>query len=187
MSTGPAAPRALRRLRGLARPIAALVLTAAAVLGGWLLVLEPALGSRPVLVRDEAMSPSLRTGDVALAVRPDGPLGAGTIVAVRRDGLVEVTRAIGREEVPVDAGADARAAAGLLVRADGEPLEVVHVVPLDDVLGEVGAAVPRVGLPVVLLRDPTTSPLGTGVVVVVLALTGIGTVELARERRRRSE
>ena len=175
------------RLRSVARPVAALVLTATAVLGGWLLVLEPALGSRPVLVRDEALSPSLRTGDVALAVTPDGPLGAGTIVAVRRDGRVDVTRAIGREEVPVEAGPAARAAAGLLVRADGEPLEVVHVVAPDDVLGEVGAAVPRVGLPVVLLRDPTTSPLGTGVVVVVLALTVVGAVELIRERRRRSE
>lgn len=182
----PVSP-ALRALRGIARPVAALVLTATAVLGGWLLVLEPALGSRPVLVRDEAMSPSLRTGDVALAVAPEGPLGAGTIVAVRLDGRTAVTRVIGREEVPVEAGTAARAAAGLVVRADGEPLEVSTVVPLDDVVGEVGAAVPRVGLPVVLLRDPGTAPVGTLVVVALLGLSGLGVVELARERRGPSE
>ena len=177
----------LQALRAVARPVAALVLTAAAVLGGWLLVLEPALGSRPVLVRDESMSPSLRTGDVALAVAPDGPLGAGTIVAARIEGRTVVTRVIGREEVPVDAGTAARAAAGLIVRADAEPLEVSTPVPLDDLVGEVGAAVPRVGLPVVLLRDPGTAPVGTLVVVALLALTVLGAAELARERRGPSE
>ncbi len=184
----PSAPApAVSWLRGVARPVAALVLTAAAVLGGWLLVLEPALGSSPVLVRDESMSPSLRIGDVALAVEPDGPLGAGAIVAARVDGRTVVTRVIGREDVPPDAGTEARAAAGLVVRADGEPLEVSAVVPLDDVIGEVGAAVPRVGLPVVLLRDPGTAPLGTLLVLVMLAVTAVGVVELARERRRPSE
>ncbi len=179
-SPGPARPG---RLAALTRPVAALVLTAAAVLGAWLLVLEPALGSRPVLVRDEAMSPSLRTGDVALAVDPDGPLGEGAIVAVRRDGRATVTRVIGREDVPVTADPEARAAAGYVVRADGEPLEVSHVVPVADVLGEVGAAVPRVGLPLVLLRDPSSSPAGTLVVLALLALTVVGARDIARERR----
>lgn len=182
---GPASPGPARPgpLAAVARPVAALVLTAAAVLGVWLLVLEPALGSRPVLVRDEAMSPSLRTGDVALAVDPDGPLGAGAIVAVRRDGRAIVTRVIGSEEVPVTADPEARAAAGYVVRADGEPLEVSHVVPAADVLGEVGAAVPRVGLPLVLLRDPASSPAGTLVVLALLVLTLVGARDLARERR----
>ena len=184
----PAAPSRAARdgsgpLAGVARTVAALVLTASAVLGGWLLVLEPALGSRPVLVRDESMSPSLRTGDVALAVAPDGPLGAGAIVAVRIDGRRVVTRVIDREAVPSDAGDEARAAAGLVVRADGEPLEVSTVIPLDDVIGEVGAAVPRVGLPLVLLLDPSRAPLGTGVVVVLLGLTVAGVRDLVRERR----
>ncbi len=182
---GPAAPPspASRWLHTAARPVAALVLTAVAVLGGWLLVLEPALGSRPVLVRDEMMSPSLRTGDVALAVAPDGPLGAGAIVAVRRDDRTVVTRVIGREDVPADAPVEARAAAGLIVRADSEPLEVSAAVPLDDLVGEVGAAVPRVGLPVVLLADPTGSPLGALLVLVLLALTAVGAADLVRERR----
>ncbi len=180
VSSGPARPS---RLAALARPVAALVLTAAAVLGAWLLVLEPALGSRPVLVRDEAMSPSLRTGDVALAVDPDGPLGEGAIVAVRRDGRATVTRVIGREDVPVTADPEARAAAGYVVRADGEPLEVSHVVPVADVLGEVGAAVPRVGLALVLLRDPSSSPGGALVVLALLALTVVGARDIARERR----
>jgi hypothetical protein len=179
----PDRSRGVTRLVAVARPVAALVLTAAVVLGGWLGLLEPALGSRPVLVRDEAMSPSLRTGDVALAVDPDGPLGAGAIVAARLDGRTVVTRVIGREDVPVDAGTEARAAAAYIVRADGEPLEVTHVVAPADVRGEVGAAVPRVGLPLVLLADPTRAPLGTLVVVGLLALTGIGAAELARERR----
>jgi hypothetical protein len=184
-STIPGAdrPRVMALVTAVARPVAALVLTAAVVLGGWLGLLEPALGSRPVLVRDEAMSPSLRTGDVALAVDPDGPLGAGAIVAARLDGRTVVTRVIGREDVPVDAGAEARAAADYIVRADGEPLEVTHVVAAADVRGEVGAAVPRVGLPLVLLAHPTRAPLGTLVVVGLLALTGVGAAELARERR----
>ena len=176
-------PRVVALVTAVARPAAALLLTAALVLGGWLGLLEPALGSRPVLVRDEAMSPSLRTGDVALAVAPDGPLGAGAIVAARLDGRTVVTRVIGREGVPADAGAEARAAAGYVVRADGEPLEVTHVVAAADVRGEVGAAVPRVGLPLVLLAHPTRAPLGTLVVVGLLALTGVGAAELARERR----
>lgn len=187
----PSAPEGLGRprrsasgpLAAVARPVAALVLTAATVLGGWLLVLEPALGSRPVLVRDEQMSPSLRTGDVALAVAPDGPLGAGAIVAVRADGRRVVTRVIDREDVPADAADDVRAAAGVVVRADGEPLDVTTVVALTDVVGEVGAAVPRVGLPLVLLADPGRAPLGTGVVVLLLGLTAVGVRDLARERR----
>jgi hypothetical protein len=181
----PAAQRVVVRLRGLARPVSTVVVTTTLVLLGWLLVLEPALGSRPVLVMDDGMSPALRIGDVAFAEEPVGPLASGAIVAVRSDGRVEVTRLIDREPVPAGASAEARADAPLVVRDDAAGLEVRVVVPRDALIGVIGAAVPRVGLPAVWLRSPTTAPLGTLLVLLVLWVSAIGIADGARERAER--
>jgi hypothetical protein len=170
------------RLRGLARPVSTVIVTTTLVLCGWLLVLEPALGSRPVLVRDDSMSPTLRVGDVAFAEEAEGSLASGTIVAVRRDGRVDVTRLIDREQVPPGSDPATRAAAPLVVRDDAEGLDVRAVVARDDLNGVIGAAVPRVGLPVVWLRSPTTAPLGTLAVLFLLGVTALGVVDGIRER-----
>jgi hypothetical protein len=175
----------LARLRTSARPVATVVTTVALVLGGWLLVLEPALGSSPVLVMDDGMSPALRLGDVAFAEEPTGPLSSGAIVAVRIDGSVEVSRLIDREPVPPGSSAEVRAAASLIVRDDADDLEVREVVAAEDLIGVIGAAVPRVGLPVVWLRSPSTDPLGTFVTLLVLAVTAVGLADARTERRER--
>jgi hypothetical protein len=184
----PASPTGVARLRGLARPVSTVVLTTTFVLLGWLLVLEPALGSRPVLVMDDGMSPALRVGDVAFAEDPSGPLVSGAIVAVRIDGRVDVTRLIDREQVPPGASAETRADAPLVVRDDAEGLEVRVIVARDEMVGVIGAAVPRVGLPVVWLRSPTSAPLGTLFVLLLLGVTAVGATDALRERtaRRRS-
>ncbi len=184
----PAAPTGVARLRGLARPVSTVVLTTTFVLLGWLLVLEPALGSRPVLVMDDGMSPALRVGDVAFAEDPSGPLVSGAIVAVRIDGRVDVTRLIDRDQVPPGASAETRADAPLVVRDDAEGLEVRVIVARDQMVGVIGAAVPRVGLPVVWLRSPTSAPLGTLFVLLLLGVTAVGATDALRERtaRRRS-
>lgn len=184
-AVGPEARTVVARLRGLARPVSTVVVTTTLVLLGWLLVLEPALGSRPVLVMDDGMSPALRTGDVAFAEGPAGPLASGAIVAVRIDGRLDITRLIDRGPVPSGSGPEARADAPLVVRDDAEGLEVQVVIPRDALVGVIGAAVPRVGLPVVWLRSPTTAPLGTLVVLLVLALSAVGVADGARERAER--
>jgi len=178
-------PAIAARLRGLARPVSTVVVTTTLVLCGWLLVLEPALGSRPVLVMDDGMSPALRIGDVAFAEGPSGPLVSGAIVAVRIDGRVGVSRLIDREQVPAGSDAEVRAAAPLVVRDDAEGLEVRVVIPRDALIGVIGAAVPRVGLPVVWLRSPTTAPLGTLMVLLLAGVTVLGVVDGARERAAR--
>jgi hypothetical protein len=134
---------------------------------------------------DDGMSPALRTGDVAFAEGPAGPLASGAIVAVRIDGRLDITRLIDRGPVPSGSGPEARADAPLVVRDDAEGLEVQVVIPRDALVGVIGAAVPRVGLPVVWLRSPTTAPLGTLVVLLVLALSAVGVADGARERAER--
>jgi len=178
-------PAIAARLRDLARPVSTVVVTTTLVLCGWLLVLEPALGSRPVLVMDDGMSPALRVGDVAFAEGPSGPLVSGAIVAVRIDGRVGVSRLIDREQVPAGSDAEVRAAAPLVIRDDAEGLEVRAVIPRDALIGVIGAAVPRVGLPVVWLRSPTTAPLGTLMVLLLAGVTVVGVVDGARERAAR--
>ncbi len=178
-------PTIAARLRDLARPVSTVVVTTTLVLCGWLLVLEPALGSRPVLVMDDGMSPALRVGDVAFAEGPSGPLVSGAIVAVRIDGRVGVSRLIDREQVPAGSDAEVRAAAPLVIRDDAEGLEVRAVIPRDALIGVIGAAVPRVGLPVVWLRSPTTAPLGTLMVLLLAGVTVLGVVDGARERAAR--
>lgn len=178
-------PAIAARLRDLARPVSTVVVTTTLVLCGWLLVLEPALGSRPVLVMDDGMSPALRVGDVAFAEGPSGPLVSGAIVAVRIDGRVGVSRLIDREQVPAGSDAEVRAAAPLVIRDDAEGLEVRAVIPRDALIGVIGAAVPRVGLPVVWLRSPTTAPLGTLMVLLLAGVTVLGVVDGARERAAR--
>ena len=178
-------PAISARLRDLARPVSTVVVTTTLVLCGWLLVLEPALGSRPVLVMDDGMSPALRVGDVAFAEGPSGPLVSGAIVAVRIDGRVGVSRLIDREQVPAGSDAEVRAAAPLVIRDDAEGLEVRAVIPRDALIGVIGAAVPRVGLPVVWLRSPTTAPLGTLMVLLLAGVTVLGVVDGARERAAR--
>jgi hypothetical protein len=172
----------LARSRRLARPAATVIVTTTLVLCGWLLVLEPALGSRPVLVMDDGMSPALRIGDVAFAEEPSGPLASGAIVAVRLDGRVDVSRLIDRAQAAPGASPEERAAAPLVIRDDAEGLEVRTVVPRDALIGVIGAAVPRVGLPAVWLRAPTTAPLGTLVVLLLLGVTGLGVADGVRER-----
>ena len=178
-------PTIAARLRDLARPMSTVIVTTTLVLCGWLLVLEPALGSRPVLVMDDGMSPALRVGDVAFAEEPSGPLVSGAIVAVRIDGRVGVSRLIDREQVPAGSDAEVRAAAPLVIRDDAEGLEVRAVIPRDALIGVIGAAVPRVGLPVVWLRSPTTAPLGTLMVLLLAGVTVVGVVDGARERAAR--
>jgi len=175
----------LERTLGAARSTAVVVLTLFVVLGGWLLVLEPLLGSRPVLVSDERMAPSLRAGDVAIADRGDAPVVVGSIVAARVDGRVRVTRVVDRVPAAPDASDEERAAVPLILLADGDPIGTGVEVERDDVIGVVGSAVPRIGLPFVWLRSPTTAPVGTLVVLVVMGLTGIGLRELVLERRER--
>jgi hypothetical protein len=187
-SAAPSAPPSVPlgvRLRRAARPVASVVVTMTLVLSGWLLVLEPLLGSLPVVITDDGMSPALRIGDVAFVEAPPGPLGTGAIVAVRRDGRIDVSRLIDREPVAGGTGADVPAAAPLVLRDDEEDVSVRVVVESDQLLGVIGAAVPRVGLPVVWLRSPTTAPLGTVLVLLVLAVTVLGLTDGARAWWRR--
>jgi hypothetical protein len=178
-TTIPAAELALR-LRAFARPVATVLVTTTLVLSAWLLVLEPALGARPVLVMDDGMSPTLRIGDVAFAEDLSRPLSSGAIVAVRIDGAIDVSRLIAREPALAPASEDA-----LVVRDDAEGLEVRRVVPADRLIGVIGAAVPRVGLPVVWLRAPATAPLGTAVVVLLIVVSALGVSDALRERAAR--
>jgi hypothetical protein len=172
-----------RRIVALARSTAVVVLTLATVLCAWLFVLEPLLGSRAVLVRDGLMEPSLRTGDVAIAARRDGPLAIGDIVAARIDGRVVVTRVVDRRASAPGASAEERAAAPVVLLADGQALGTGVEVARTDVIGVVGSAVPRIGLPIAWLRAPTATPLGTLLVLVLGGFTGIGVRELLRERQ----
>jgi hypothetical protein len=174
---------ALQRSRSLARPVATVVTTVTVVLLAWLLVLEPLLGSRPVLVRDDGMSPSLRTGDVAFAEDPAGELTPGTIVAVRVDGRVRVSRLIDRELPPDAPAGEVRTAIRLVLRDDAQGLEDRTVVDADALVGVVGAAVPRVGLPAVWLRAPTSAPLGAALTLALLAVTALGLRDARQERR----
>jgi hypothetical protein len=171
------------RLRASARPIATLVTTLVLILTGWLVVLEPLLGARPVLVTDDAMAPALRPGDIAFAEAPVAPVVPGTIVAVRIDGRRSVTRVIERAPVPDAATPAQRSAAPFIVRTDAAPLEQRDTVAADELLGVVGAAVPRVGLPLFWLRSPSSSPLGALAVVGLLGITLLGLDDLRRERR----
>jgi hypothetical protein len=173
------------RLRRLARPVATVVVTMVLVLGGWLGVLEPLLGSRPVVVTDDGMSPALRVGDVAFVEAPSGPLVSGAIVAVRVDGRVVVSRLIEREPAADGAGPEARDDAPIVVRDDADDLTVRTVVARDELLGVIGAAVPRIALPVVWLRSPGTTPLGALFVLLVLGVTVLGAADAWRERTAR--
>jgi hypothetical protein len=177
----------MARLRAAARPVSTVVLTTTLVLAAWLLVLEPALGSRPVLVLDDGMSPALRIGDVAFAEEPTGPLVSGSIVAVRIDGRVEVSRLIDRGPAPTGPSTDGRAGAPLVVRDDADGLEVRDTVARDELIGVIGAAVPRVGLPVVWLRSPSTAPLGTLAVLLLLGVSAVGVLDTVRERAAREK
>lgn len=180
--TSPTSSR-VRRLRATARPFGTVVATVTVVLLAWLLVLEPLLGSTPVLIRDDGMSPSLRIGDVAFAEDPVGQLASGAIVAVRVDGRVRVSRLIDRE-VPADTPASgAREAVRLVLRDDGEELSERTVVDADALVGVIGAAVPRVGLPAVWLRAPLSAPLGAAVTIVLLGVTVVGLRDAQQERR----
>ena len=183
--TGRSQPSALgpSLLRSAARPVATVVITVTGVMLILLLVLEPLLGARPVLVRDDGMSPSLRVGDVAFAEEPTGPLASGAIVAVRVDGRVRVSRLIDSEvseDVPRE---EARASARLVLRDDAQDLSERTVVDADALVGVVGAAVPRVGLPAVWLLAPAGSPLGALSVAAVIAVTAVGLRDARRERR----
>jgi hypothetical protein len=182
-ATGRVVAAALQRSRSLARPVATVVTTVTVVLLAWLLVLEPLLGSRPVLVRDDGMSPSLRTGDVAFAEDPAGELTPGTIVAVRVDGRVRVSRLIDRELPPDAPAGEVRTAIRLVLRDDAQGLEDRTVVDADALVGVVGAAVPRVGLPAVWLRAPTSAPLGAALTLALLAVTALGLRDARQERR----
>jgi hypothetical protein len=189
--SGPEEPRTaepvMARLRAAARPVSTVVLTTTLVLAAWLLVLEPALGSRPVLVLDDGMSPALRIGDVAFAEEPAGPLVSGSIVAVRIDGRVAVSRLIDRGPVPTDSSTEGRADAPLVVRDDADGLEIRDTVARDELIGVIGAAVPRVGLPVVWLRSPSTAPLGTLAVILLLGVSAVGVLDTVRERAARGK
>jgi len=180
-TTGPVRPQS--RLRASARPVASMVSAVVLVLVAWLLVLEPLLGSRPVLVTDDAMVPALRPGDIAFAETPSAPVVPGTIVAVRLDGRRTVTRAIDRAPVPAGATPEERSAAALIVRTDAAPIEQRDTIEAEAFIGVVGAAVPRVGLPLVWLRAPLTHPVGALAVVGLLAVTAVGLGDLRRERR----
>jgi hypothetical protein len=171
------------RVVAAARSTAVMVLTLVMVLSVWLFVLEPLLGSRAVLVRDGLMEPSLRTGDVAIAARLDGTPAVGDIVAARIDGRVAVTRVVDRRPSAPGATAEQRAAAPLVLLADGQALGTGVEVMREDVIGVVGAAVPRIGLPIAWLRAPTAAPLGTLLVLVVGGFTGVGVRQLIRERQ----
>jgi hypothetical protein len=180
----PATSRArARRLRATARSVATVVATVTVVLLAWLMVLEPLLGSTPVLIRDDGMSPSLRIGDVAFAEDPVSQLTSGAIVAVRVDGRVRVSRLIDRE-VPTDTPATgAREAVRLVLRDDAEELSERTVVDADALVGVIGAAVPRVGLPAVWLRAPLSAPLGAAVTLALLGVTVVGLRDAQQERR----
>lgn len=183
-AAAPATSRArVRRLRAAARPVATVVATVTVVLVAWLMVLEPLLGSTPVLVRDDDMSPSLRIGDVAFAEDPASQLTSGAIVAVRVDGRVRVSRLIDREFATETSATGAREAVRLVLRDDGEELSERTVVDADALVGVIGAAVPRVGLPAVWLRAPLSAPLGAAVTLALLGVTVVGLRDAQQERR----
>ena len=121
-----------------ARRLANGLLTVGAVLGACcllLVVLGPLVGVRPLLFRSDSMSPTIRTGDLAVARSvPASDLAVGDVVSVPTSGgdrvthrIVDIRRAGARAELSLrgDGNEDPDAETYAVTRAD----RVVLVVP----------------------------------------------------------
>lgn len=176
----PATPAAGRLLRATVRAawwllgVAALLLA----LGTAAIAALPTVGANLLVITSGSMEPAIATGDAVVVVdTPPADVEAGDVIAFRGytgDGLT-THRVVSRHEV------DGRL--HFRTKGDANATADVNLAPADGMTGEVVAALPKAGRPLLALAGPTARTLL--LVVPAVALVIVQARDLRRGRRLR--